>query len=168
MPESAAQSSEGCIVTYPEGAKVLTRTIRTKIKASETHSYNGTPCWEWTGSCDSSGYAQVKMHGRLVLVHREVHEKMIGPIHLRCSECNGQGVTEPDRHDHPDHGLCPRCGGSGMESDTTVDHLCKGLRNCVQPAHFELVSRSENSTRANRRRWDEGYSRKINNQGETS
>ena len=103
----------------------LTRTVRTKIRISDTHSHAGEPCWEWTGSCDSSGYANVKMHGRIVLVHRYVHEKMIGPI----------------------------------DGDLTVDHLCTGLRNCVQPAHFELVSRSENSTRANRRRWDEGYRR---------
>ena len=103
----------------------LTRTVRTKIRVSETHEHAGQPCWEWTGSCDSSGYANVKMHGKIVLVHRYVHEKLIGPI----------------------------------EGDLTVDHLCKGLRNCVQPAHFELVSRSENSTRANRRRWDEGYRR---------
>lgn len=111
----------------------LTRTVRTRIRVSETHEHLGEPCWEWTGSCDSSGYAQVKMHGRLVLVHRYTHEKMIGPI----------------------------------EGDLTVDHLCKGLRQCVNPGHFELVSRSENSTRANHRRWREGYSRKTNNQGDT-
>ena len=111
----------------------LTRTVRTKIRVSETHEHAGQPCWEWTGSCDSSGYANVKMHGKIVLVHRYVHDRMIGPI----------------------------------DGDLTVDHLCKGLRNCVNPAHFELVSRSENSTRANRRRWDEGYSRNTN-QGEPS
>ena len=38
-------------------------------------------------------------------------------------------------------------------SDLTVDHLCQGHRNCVNPEHFELVDRSTNSTRANARRW---------------
>ena len=41
-----------------------------------------------------------------------------------------------------------------IDDDMTVDHLCDRHRNCVYPAHMELVSRSENSIRANRRRWD--------------
>jgi HNH endonuclease len=41
-----------------------------------------------------------------------------------------------------------------IPDDMTVDHLCDRHRNCVNPAHFELVSRTENSIRANRRRWD--------------
>ena len=41
-----------------------------------------------------------------------------------------------------------------IDDDMTVDHLCDRHRNCVNPAHMELVSRSENSIRANRRRWD--------------
>ena len=112
----------------------LTRTVRTKIRISETHEHAGQPCWEWTGSCDSSGYANVKMHGRLVLVHRYTYTKLVGPIKLEGDD------------------------------DATLDHLCKGLRQCVNPAHMEIVSRSENSTRANRRRWKEGYSR---NQGDS-
>ena len=40
-----------------------------------------------------------------------------------------------------------------IPDDLTIDHLCDRHRNCVNPAHFELVSRSENSIRANRRRW---------------
>lgn len=46
-----------------------------------------------------------------------------------------------------------------LEDDMTIDHLCTGHRNCVNPAHMEPVTRSENSTRANHRRWTEGYRR---------
>ena len=46
-----------------------------------------------------------------------------------------------------------------LAEDDTVDHLCKGHRNCINPAHMEPVSRSENSRRANTRRWKEGYRR---------
>jgi hypothetical protein len=41
----------------------------------------------------------------------------------------------------------------------TIDHLCTGHRNCMNPDHMEQVTRSTNSKRANHRRWHEGYSR---------
>lgn len=41
-----------------------------------------------------------------------------------------------------------------------IDHLCKGHRNCQNPAHHEPVPKSENARRANHRRHHEGYSRK--------
>lgn len=56
----------------------------------------------------------------------------------------------------------------GLDDELTIDHLCKGHRNCVNPAHFEQVSRTENSIRANQRRWDEGYRRNTPPSSETS
>ena len=43
-----------------------------------------------------------------------------------------------------------------IPDDMTVDHLCDRHRNCVNPAHMELVSRTENSVRANARRKAQG------------
>ena len=40
-----------------------------------------------------------------------------------------------------------------IPDDLTVDHLCAGHRNCVNPAHMELVTLYENSIRANERRY---------------
>ena len=40
-----------------------------------------------------------------------------------------------------------------IDGDLTVDHLCDRHRSCINPAHFELVTRSENSRRANHRRF---------------
>lgn len=37
--------------------------------------------------------------------------------------------------------------------DLTVDHLCDRHRNCLNPSHFEAVTRTENSVRANKRRF---------------
>ncbi len=91
----------------------LTRTVRTKIHPCTCG------CWVWTGSLDTQGYAQVKMHGRLTLVHRYVYAKAFGDL----------------------------------DPELTIDHLCDRHRGCVNPAHFEQVSRSENSVRANKRRW---------------
>ncbi len=40
-----------------------------------------------------------------------------------------------------------------IDDDMTIDHLCDRHRACVNPSHFELVTRSENSRRANHRRF---------------
>ena len=37
--------------------------------------------------------------------------------------------------------------------DATIDHLCDRHRACLNPEHMEVVTRSENSVRANARRW---------------
>ena len=43
-----------------------------------------------------------------------------------------------------------------IADDLTIDHLCDRHRHCVNPAHMELVSRTENSVRANARRKAQG------------
>jgi hypothetical protein len=40
-----------------------------------------------------------------------------------------------------------------IPDDFDIDHLCDRHRNCVNPAHMEPVSKSENARRANARRW---------------
>lgn len=97
----------------------LTRTVRTKTQLCPDE---GCGCWLWRGSLDSSGYASVKMHGKVVIVHRYVYEKLIGPI-----------ILEGD-------------------PDPTIDHLNCCSRACINPAHMQIVSRSENSRRANETR----------------
>jgi hypothetical protein len=46
-----------------------------------------------------------------------------------------------------------------IEEGMTIDHLCEGHRNCINPTHMEVVSREENSRRANVRRWNPDYDR---------
>lgn len=94
----------------------VTRTVRTKIVVCDCG------CWVWTGSLDRHGYANVKMHGKRVLVHRYIFDRVVGPL----------------------------------GADDTIDHLCDRHRSCVNPDHFEAVPRSENSRRANVRRWHGG------------
>jgi hypothetical protein len=56
-------------------------------------------CWEWTASRRSDGYAQFKVDGRTVLVHRLAYELVVGPIpegltldHL----CRNRACVNPD------------------------------------------------------------------------
>ena len=108
----------------------LTRTVRTKMeRCADEGCVCGNECYVWTGALDSSGYASAKIRGTVTIVHRYIHTKLIGPIEL------------------------------DGDPDPTIDHLCKGHRNCMRADHFEIVSRSENSTRANHRRHHEGWSR---------
>jgi hypothetical protein len=39
-----------------------------------------TGCWEWPGALQTAGYAQVKMAGRVYLVHRLVYEHFRGAV----------------------------------------------------------------------------------------
>ena len=43
--------------------------------------------------------------------------------------------------------------GKTIPDGLTIDHLNCTLRRCINPAHFELVTLSENSRRANMTRW---------------
>ncbi|MDG1265289.1 MAG: hypothetical protein P8O03_03115 [Ilumatobacter sp.] len=109
--------------------KQLTRTVRTKLELCPDE---GCDCILWTGALDSSQYASFKMKGTVRIVHRYVYEKLVGPIEL---------VTKSGE----------------LDPDATIDHLCTGHRNCQNPAHMEVVSRTENSIRANHRRHVEGF-----------
>ncbi len=38
------------------------------------------PCWLWLGHTNGHGYAQVKIGGRAIYVHRHAWELLVGPI----------------------------------------------------------------------------------------
>ena len=109
----------------------MTRTIRTQVTECECHADDEIgPCWVWNGAVDSSGYASFKSRGKVHIVHRWVYDRYVGPIELEGDD------------------------------DATIDHLCLGHRNCIRPSHMEIVSRVENSVRANVRRNELNYRRK--------
>lgn len=90
-------------------------------------------CYVWMGALDSSGYGSIKMRGVVTIAHRYAYAKLVGPI-----------VLDGD-------------------DDPTLDHLCSNTRRCMNVSHMEIVSRSENSTRANERRWDDARERDCDN-----
>jgi hypothetical protein len=56
-------------------------------------------CLRWTGAADSSGYGQISVNGRAVMVHRVGYELQVGPI--------PPGMTI----DHGCHNADPSCPG---------------------------------------------------------
>ena len=65
-----------------------------------------TGCWRWTGGIGSGGYGQVRVNGRLLLVHRVAYELFVGPTpegleldHLcRVTECANPEHLEAVTH----------------------------------------------------------------------
>jgi len=65
-----------------------------------------TGCWLWTGSLTRGGYAQIRVGGRLVYVHRVSYEMKHGPIpdgltldHLcRVRSCANPDHVQPVTH----------------------------------------------------------------------
>jgi hypothetical protein len=43
-----------------------------KTKLSETHSWNNTPCLEWTAGCNDDGYGQFRFYKKMQRAHRVV------------------------------------------------------------------------------------------------
>jgi hypothetical protein len=41
---------------------------------------NGSGCWIWTGTTNSSGYGTVTLAGRREMAHRAMYEQVRGPI----------------------------------------------------------------------------------------
>lgn len=114
----------------------LTRLIRTKMKVCDTEGCAcGNKCVIWTAGLDADGYAKFTMKNKTHKGHHYVYKKLVGPIELKCETCDGEG------------GDC--CDGTGKDPDPTIDHLCHPHRRCVTVDHLEVVTRSENSRRAN-------------------
>lgn len=81
-------------------------------------------CWIWRGARTGSGYGQLQ-------------------------------IKSPFSWDPPTlaHRFSYELYTSKILGDLSVDHLCRN-KLCVNPKHLEAVTRSENSSRAGRGRWD--------------
>lgn len=104
--------------------------IRTYV-AKRVRVNTATGCWEWLAHVDYRGYGRISPScGGELRAHRLVYELLVGPIPVGLDL------------DHICH---------------STDNTCRGgvchHRRCVNPAHLEPVTRSENGRRQASARW---------------
>lgn len=105
-------------LTAEQATKIRAR-IATYSTSDPTKPVNGAPCWLWTRAT-SYGYGLTSVDGRLIGAHRAAWMAYVGPI--------------PD----------DPATGRTMQ----IDHVCgRGADGCVQPAHMEMVTQTENLRR---------------------
>ena len=70
--------------------------IYEKIAVSESRSFNGTPCLEFTGRIEASGYGRVWFDGAPRLVHRLFAETYHGEAgEVTEHKCNNRACCSP-------------------------------------------------------------------------
>jgi hypothetical protein len=61
--------------------RTLFRRLFSKIQISQSHSYKGTPCWEWLGSLTENGYGGYSIaHIGYFSAHRLFYRLFVGEI----------------------------------------------------------------------------------------
>lgn len=76
----------------------LPERIQSRICSSLTSSFEGIPCWEWTGLFNSNGYGYVWNKGKNRVAHRVVYELAVGQIAeglLLDHRCTNRACVHP-------------------------------------------------------------------------
>lgn len=114
------------------------RALTDRVMESVAVADNG--CWIWQKAVGQTGYGRVNVHdgtakGRTCQAHRVAYMAFVGPI------ADGLEI------DHLCHTRARECAGG-----FTCPH-----RRCVNPAHLEPVTRSENRRRRHPAHGGRGY-----------
>ena len=70
-----------------------------KTETSTEHSYNGTPCIDWTASGDGKGYGRFRVNGGLQRTHRVSYQLKHGTIPSGmcvCHHCDRPVCVNPE------------------------------------------------------------------------
>jgi hypothetical protein len=113
----------------PEEVLLIWGDDRRRIMAKVDQSGGPDACWPWLGEVNYNGYGRASLLGRKRYAHSAVYELLVGPIPV------GLHI------DHQCHNADPLCVGGWA---------CLH-RRCVNPAHLEPSTRSQNMQRANAR-----------------
>lgn len=140
----------------------------------------GDGCFDWTGSLSTSGYAQLRIKGKLVHAHRWVYERWVGPIpegydidhtchnaDLSCRgghECPHRRCTRTDHLEAVPHVINARRGRTGqyLSERTHCDNghawtqantlVSRGYRRCRECHRLESLERSRRANGVTRPR----------------
>lgn len=107
--------------------ETLKRFERKYVVADEPHPRLGTPCWLWHGGKRNGGYGVMR-----------VPNEPGGPVRVK-------GKLTPARQISA-HILMYEHVKGPVPEGLELDHLCR-VHNCVNPAHLEAVTHSENVRR---------------------
>jgi hypothetical protein len=80
-----------------------------------------TPCWEWTGHRDASGYGRIHVGGSGRLAHRVAWNLVNGPVP------DGKGVLH-----HCDNPACVRAESDPKASHTYVGTQANNMQDCAR------------------------------------
>lgn len=72
-----------------------------KVKVSTAHYYRDTPCWEWTGFINPTGYGRFELNGKNEQAHRLSYEEKYGKIPEKLvinHECRNRCCVNRENH----------------------------------------------------------------------
>lgn len=93
---------------------VLPERIARKLVLSSENSYNGTPCWEYTGYLERNGYAKVSWNGKTSWLHRIV-----------CTIAHGEAGEVTEHACDNRKCCCPNHLRPGTFKTNTADMIAK-------------------------------------------
>lgn len=120
-------------------------------------------------------YERVRLHGDITHTRRAVDERFFSFVDQETSECwlwlgadqsNGYGHFSVGRRTVLAHRWAYERFVGPIPSGLHIDHLCR-VRTCVNPAHLEAVTLTENNRRSKpiRRHCPHGHLKELDSHG---
>jgi len=126
---------------------LFTRLVRNSIKPDDQNE-NG--CWLWTGTLNNANYGRFPYrltlpNGLKKVRHKSAHRSMEQEVRDQAAQLDADMAAE-------DWLLAAVTAADALDPDTeTIEHLCV-CRRCINPDHWIVVTRAENTALMQQRR----------------